>query len=548
MLPPSLAIGWTFWQRHRWGLLAVLTYLVLAVAAAALVPALFERQVALRILGGLFAALVPAFLHLVGVFAYGYDADNVNARESCFPEGLFTLPVKTGALALWPMAYGAAAVGVLWLIAARFLLEPWIGLVDNVALPLWWPAMLAVACLAWVQALLWAPFGLPGLRVLLMVILIPGMVVATNYSIESGASEGLLVGVFACVAAVGWAVGYSGVSHARRGDLPDWRGVLSPLRQVFRRQPRRRRPFGSAARAQVWFEWRRTGLSLSFMTALVLPFVFWPLAFGKNDVLRPAQVLVGALAVPWFFAGIAGTMVSGKHPWVKDYYGVAPSTATLPVTTAALVAAKLKAAALSTLAAWMLLLAAASLAVVLTGNVDEVVGWWRSGLREHHALELLAGLLACLILLIVWTWKRMEDNLLVGLTGRAWVIRTCAAATVVGTVALGILGSTILLHPGAHATVRAVLPWLLGGVVLCRLLAAGWAVRVGLHHGLLAWRTVAGWAAGWLLVALALWGVLAWVVPAEVVSRYYLAVGVVWCLPMARLAATPLALAWNRHR
>ena len=52
------------------------------------------------------------------------------------------------------------------------------------------------------------------------------------------------------------------------------------------------------------------------------------------------------LAVPVFVAGLAGTTVSGKNPWVKDYYGVAPSTATLPMSTGELVGAKLTAGAI----------------------------------------------------------------------------------------------------------------------------------------------------------------------------------------------------------
>jgi hypothetical protein len=526
----------------------MLAYLVIAVTAAAVVPALFAPQVAVGILGGLAVPLMYVFLQLLLVFGYGFDAENVSDRQSCFPAALFTLPVKTAALALWPMAFGAVAVAVLWLIAARFILEPWLGLLEKVVLPLGWPAMLAVASLALVQALLWSPFGLPGMRVALMVILIPGLIVATNYSMDSGASEGLLVGLFAAVAVVGWTAGYAGVRRARRGGVPDWRGGLSLLRPLSRGLPRRRRPFESVVGAQLWFEWRRTGHSLPLMTGLLLPFVLLPLLFGRNDVITTAHVVLGALAVPWFLASIAGTTVSGKNPWVKDYYGVAPFTATLPMSTAGLVAAKLKAAALSTLTAWALVAVVVVLAVVLAGRLDEVAEWWQLGLREHHALEIIAALLAGVIILVVWTWKRLVDSLLVGLTGREWVIKGCVIVGIIWTVGLWIIALTILVRPGSHDMVRAMLPWLLAGLVLCRLLAAGWALRLGVRQKLMAWRTVACWGTCWLLLALALFGVLAWVVPVELVSRYYLAVGVVWSLPMAHLAATPLALAWNRHR
>ena len=46
----------------------------------------------------------------------------------------------------------------------------------------------------------------------------------------------------------------------------------------------------------------------------------------------------------------------------------------------------------------------------------------------------------------------------------------------------------------------------------------------------------------------ALFAMLAWVLPAEKVPRYYIAFAVALVLPMARLAAAPLVLAWNRHR
>jgi len=107
----------------------------------------------------------------------------------------------------------------------------------------------------------------------------------------------------------------------------------------------------SAARAQVWFEWRSTGNSLPIMTALLLPVTLLFLVFGHNDVVPTAQPLLGALAVPVFLAGLAG--ITAGHPsWIKNYAGGTPVSATLPLSTVGLVAAKLRAAARSTLASW----------------------------------------------------------------------------------------------------------------------------------------------------------------------------------------------------
>src|SRR5205807_1160953 len=79
-------------------------------------------------------------------FSYGSEAP-IDGRASCFQAGLFRLPVRTGALAGWPMASGAAVVFLLWLAIPWFILRPSLRLQDDVV-PLWWPAARAVATLA----------------------------------------------------------------------------------------------------------------------------------------------------------------------------------------------------------------------------------------------------------------------------------------------------------------------------------------------------------------------------------------------------------------
>ena len=110
-------------------------------------------------------------------------------------------------------------------------------------------------------------------------------------------SEGLLAGLFAGAGAVAWRVAYVGVRNARRGDVPDWHGS-SGLRQLADWLPRRRRPFASAARAQVWFEWRRNGNSLPVMTAAVLPFMLLPLVLVSTMRSRSGMTLLCALGFP----------------------------------------------------------------------------------------------------------------------------------------------------------------------------------------------------------------------------------------------------------
>jgi hypothetical protein len=389
---------------------------------------------------------------------------------------------------------------------------------------------------------------LPIIRIILAAVVIPGLIAVAEYNVETGVSEGLLFGAFTSLAGLAWMVGYIGVRHARRGDLPNWEGLFRLFNHLGQWQPRRRRPFASAARAQVWFEWRRTGLSLPVLTGVTLPFVLLPLLFGKNDVIPAPRTVLGALIVPVLFAGLAGTTVSGNHPWVKDYYGVAPFTATLPMSTARLVGAKLKAAAVSTLVTWILMAVSLLLAVTLTGNLEEMSDLWRKWLGEQHPLKVAAGALAAAAFLILWTWKRLVDSVLLGLSGRKWIIQGSIFGGTTALVVLGYIAGWIYRNPESHAAVLIALPWLLGACVLCRLLAAAWALRRILCKNLMEIRTLQLWLFTWLMVGLTLFGTFAWIVPSELVPPHYLAFAVLLVMPMARLAATPLALAWNRHR
>ena len=104
-------------------------------------------------------------MYFLAVFSFGFAGD-LAGRQSIYPARIFTLPVTSGALAGWPMLYGTAAMAILWL-ATRFL-AVW---PSGLEVPLFWPALLAAVFLAWVQALAWMPYALPGLRVIVTVLL-----------------------------------------------------------------------------------------------------------------------------------------------------------------------------------------------------------------------------------------------------------------------------------------------------------------------------------------------------------------------------------------
>ena len=55
-------------------------------------------------------------------------------------------------------------------------------------------------------------------------------------------------------------------------------------------------------------------------------------------------------------------------------------------------------------------------------------------------------------------------------------------------------------------------------------------------------------AACWSVAVFALYGVLAWLLDAPHIPHFVLMLVAILGIPLARLSAAPLALAWNRHR
>src|SRR3989304_4386261 len=116
MRSPALAIAWEFRQRHRWGLLAVGGYLlVLAVFKFAILepgqPVSLDDAESFAL--AVVLPLTVACLYFLVVFSFGLSGA-LAARPSLYPARMFTLPVTTTALAGWPMLYGSAGRGGLW--------------------------------------------------------------------------------------------------------------------------------------------------------------------------------------------------------------------------------------------------------------------------------------------------------------------------------------------------------------------------------------------------------------------------------------------------
>ncbi len=92
------------------------------------------------------------------------------------------------------------------------------------------------------------------------------------------------------------------------------------------------------------------------------------------------------------------------------------------------------------------------------------------------------------------------------------------------------------------------LPWILAVLAGLKLCAAAWVATRLYDARLLSDRTLVAGAACWLVVVLALHGLLVWLVATPFIPSYLLLLVAILATPLARVSAAPLALAWNRHR
>jgi hypothetical protein len=515
------------------GYLAVLAAVRLVTVARGS-PDLFDREESVA-----FFVMVPltvVFTYSLVVFTYGFSA-NLVAPQSLYPARMLALPVSTAALAGWPMLFGALVTAILW-FGIR-LLVPWPSWLD---VPLYWPALLAASLIAWSQALVWMPYGLPGLRLAVTVVWLVVIDVVVLLADYLKAPEPVMLALLAPQVPLAYLLARFAVSQARRGIVPDWRGALSRLgRLVALRTPAPgRAQWASPGQAQAWFEWRQHGRSLPTWVGILLPFELALLFVAGDSAPLIFVILLGALLIPPFMAAFVGASVGRSST---------PSfVATRPMTGAGLIAAKLRATMRSTLLAWLLVLVAIPAALLLSDAWPVVMDRGRraAAFMGLSRTIVLAGLVVAGC--VASTWKQLVQTLYLGLTGRDWIVRTSVFLTLSLLVALGPAIDWFSGSRRAQAAIWDAIPALLAVIASLKMGAATWAAVRLYQSRLLSDRSLVLGAAGWCVTVLLLYGVLAWFVSSPLFPRYVLMLVAILAVPLTRLSATPLALAWSRHR
>ena len=547
MTSPAVGIAYMIWLRLRWGAAATVIYLFALSVAAHFLPA-DPMVMALTL-------LTAAITHLLHVFTLG-PAD-FGVKSSGYPANMFVLPLRTRTLTGWPILYGAATFAMLWVLVVALVLKP-IGFSP----PVLWPAAIAAASAAWVQAIGWAPFPTPFARVpVLALAAIPLILMGTWAAICLESSSVAAIVTAGSLIWVALAHGFAvfGLARARCGAESTWSlvpdkilaAVALRLASIFNLCRR----FPTASAAQLWHECRRNAVFLPAMMAFLgLPLlaltchaVLNPssdrtMLFGTVTVTPAAMSLMIWIFVPLMLAASLGQGMGKFDMWGKE---TMPSFfAIRPMSTSHYVVLKMIAVAISAIVSWVVLwLFLAIWAFIEASSLNSQESIVRAALANSSSRQAAIAVVG-LTGLVAVTWRAIATGMWPTLTGRKSIANGIGFASWALLVVAAIVGSWVYRHPEVQSRLVGVVPWMLAVLLLLKLGAAavsGFRLRkLGLVESRTAVKCLAGW---WVVVAGLLLGI------SQVVQLNWLLAGwVVLLVPLAHIAVSPLALHLNRHR
>jgi len=148
---------------------------------------------------------------------------------------------------------------------------------------------------------------------------------------------------------------------------------------------------------------------------------------------------------------------------------------------------------------------------------------------------------------IASTWKQLVQSLYIGLTGRASLIQGSVLLVLAFFFLFGPFAEWII-DSGRLGELWSALPLIFAVLAAAKMIAAVWIGLRLYHKRLVTDRTLVTGAAYWCFAVFALYGVLVWLLDTPHIPHYLLMLVAILAIPLARLSAAPLALAWNRHQ
>jgi hypothetical protein len=537
MVSPALALLWQTWGRYRLALAALVAGFVALIAFQhTLIPSILVSET------GVFLTVLPLGLFFACAgFIFSHGEIGPRPKNSSFPAWMFTLPVSTGQLVLWPMLGGAAAMALMWVVTARVVFRP-VGL----DVPVWWPALGLAATLAWLQAIDWSPLGLLNKFLLAVVTLVAvwgtSYAVVEKYHVEDWRALPLLLFLPAAYAAA-----LAGVSRARHGAFEGRAGWQGLLETVARHLPERRRPFASPGRAQFWLEWRRCGVLVPVVLGAWATLLAALGLLVSQGFLGEACLLTLVYLVP-IFSPLAGAVLGKSEVWSRQF-AMSAYTAGRPLTSGSLATARILAAVWGLWVGCALLAGIAALSFALRDNWEMAQSMWRNITRGvDPRYEQVVGPLFVLGLGGA-TSLQLTGHLCAGLSGRFWVLAATFGFYLL-VVPNFILIDSLVRNTGGggdyKVAVADLFPVIVYGLILLKFQAATGVAYALLRRRLATVTFVATVFAFWLVSAGSLLGYV--VCRTGMDPLRPLPVGVILYCPLTRVLLAPLAVEWNRRR
>jgi hypothetical protein len=228
--------------------------------------------------------------------------------------------------------------------------------------------------------------------------------------------------------------------------------------------------------------------------------------------------------------------------WGKDQ--IPAFFAIRPITTPRYVVIKMTAAVIGGLAVWAMMLV-----LLVVWTLLETSSWnsrpsiVRAALANATPRD-IAMIIVVPLGLVALSFREMLTGMWSALAGRKWLSTVMSLAMVTLLVVLGGVGAWLHKHPERRPDLMEWLPWLLGVALIVKLIVTARIVVAIRQYGILSTRTLLRCSAVWLAgcVVLFLTGTF------FISSSFMLAGTAMLMMPLARIAAAPLALHYNRHR
>jgi hypothetical protein len=563
LIPPARAILWEYLARYPLLDFAIVAELTAMIALAHLLP---ESWRAAAVDQGQPWTIFPVMMFFFGIIIlFSVNTTRPRSAPCGHPARMFLYPMSTARLVAWPMLFGAVAMALGW-VAVAMLVLPGFG----IHMPLGRGALAAAAALACLQALSWWPFG-TSLAMVLAVSIIPTalitLVLWPMYIWEWGpGSAWVLLSVYPVAA---YAVAWRGVTLDRRGDGRGGRGWLTAFDGIDRLVeiiPGARSRFASAARAQLWLEWRSKGAAMFVISsALTLVTAFFIALVTLLDEKRSLTPMF----LGWLLAGPLLICATTAAIFAKDEMssrtaGMSPFLATRPLPSATLAGAKLGGAALLLVVSCGFALAVAALWALAIGRLGTIASGFASLARERGAVVVFLVATLGPALVLVLSWKGMVGAMLPVLTGRQWVTNAIGAAFT--TAMILVVVAVLLFAPRLGAVfveaklilagkappprfLFAAMPTALGLMLGLKLALSGLAFRAAIVRGLISHREAIGPVLLWVAATASLMTLAALLFrPSSLTQWLTLAMVSALVPPLGRTPTATLALDWGRHR